>query len=84
MSTDSLVVKGFCVNTGYVNNNYAMVNKYGEINTNALTYAIEKAIYTITDKSKISLITFKRKYESDNKVEVNIDPVVSNHILDVS
>lgn len=83
MSTDSLVVKGFCVNTGYVNNNYAMVNKYGEINTNALTYAIEKAIYTITDKSKISLITFKRKYESDNKVEVNIDPVVSNHILDV-
>lgn len=82
MSTNSLVVKGFCVNTGYVNNTYSMVNKYGEINTNALTYAIEKAIYTITDKSKISLITFMRKYE-DTNVETNLDPIVSNHILSV-
>lgn len=77
-----LIVKGFCVNTGYVNNNYGVVNKYGEINTNALTYAIEKAIYTITDKSKISLITFMKKYETTT-VEVNLDPIVSNHILEV-
>lgn len=74
------IVKGFAINSSFTDNTPGVINQFGELSPQSLTYSLEKGFYKNNAYNNLTLVTFSC---TETNVAKELQLALSNEIIEV-